>query len=155
MKHQINPSKPLAAQLRAVGLNQPCPAWPKRISILYRFFDRAGRLLYVGITVNPPGRWQAHKRKAVWWPLVDHVAVEWHLTEAPLDEEVAVIRSEHPIFNKRSVMSPGQITDPSRGEWKRKGMEGMLLTSSMNLHLVRASGSMDGRQAAEGWSRCQ
>lgn len=28
---------------------------------LYRFYDRAGVLLYVGITMNPVARWRQHR----------------------------------------------------------------------------------------------
>lgn len=40
-------------------------------------------------------------------------------------------------------------------EWKGREGKRNVCTSIHDPHLGRASRSMDGRQAAEGWSRCQ
>ncbi|MGW6946134.1 GIY-YIG nuclease family protein [Streptomyces xanthophaeus] len=70
---------------------------------LYRFYDAALGLLYVGITGQPAERWAKHRRSAAWWTEAAYVAVEILPTEwQALDAERAAIRSESPRFNKRS-----------------------------------------------------
>lgn len=71
---------------------------------LYRLYDAAGRLLYVGITWNPVRRWEKHKRLKSWWSEVARAVVEVYPNEGQaLDAEVAAIRSEQPIHNVRSA----------------------------------------------------
>lgn len=66
---------------------------------LYRFFDRSGRLLYIGITVSPPARFRDHQSKT-WWHLVTTIALETHDNRADLIEaEQRAIASEQPFFN--------------------------------------------------------
>lgn len=99
-RHRIDPHCPVMGQLRTMGMPEHLPI---DLAMVYRFVGRAGDLLYVGVTVSPRGRWQAHKNTAQWWHLVSEVLVEWHPHErAALDSEVAAIRSEHPRFNRRS-----------------------------------------------------
>lgn len=70
---------------------------------LYRFYDAARGLLYVGITGQPAERWGKHRRSAAWWAEAVYVAVEILPTEwQALAAERAAIRSEAPKFNKRS-----------------------------------------------------
>lgn len=38
------------------------------VAYVYFVFDTCGELLYVGRTASPLNRWQAHRRKARWWP---------------------------------------------------------------------------------------
>jgi len=67
---------------------------------LYRLYDGAGVLLYVGITHDPESRWTAHAATKAWWPRVAHKEVEWHgdrlIAEAA---EVAAIHAELPLHN--------------------------------------------------------
>lgn len=101
MKHTINPATDLRPQLLALGFTDP---HPRHMVALYRFFAPDGALLYIGISIRPMDRWQKHKRRAAWWPLVGAVTVEWHPTErTALDAEDAAIKAEHPAFNVRSV----------------------------------------------------
>lgn len=67
---------------------------------MYRLFDEAGQLLYVGIAVNPDTRWSTHAREKTWWPQVARRTVEW-FDDRPSAEaaEVAAIASEAPQFN--------------------------------------------------------
>ena len=67
---------------------------------LYRFFDAAGVLLYVGITGDAATRWKAHSKAKGWWPQVATVKVE-HFAARPDVEaaEVAAIKAERPVFN--------------------------------------------------------
>ena len=48
---------------------------PERTA-LYRFFDEAGTLLYVGISNDPDVRWSYHARQKDWWPKVRSRTIE-------------------------------------------------------------------------------
>jgi prophage antirepressor-like protein/predicted GIY-YIG superfamily endonuclease len=68
---------------------------------LYRFFDRNGRLLYVGITHNPAARLKAHSATQAWWKRVAEVRMESYPSrDAVLEAESQAIRGENPRFNK-------------------------------------------------------
>jgi predicted GIY-YIG superfamily endonuclease len=67
---------------------------------LYRFFDGAGRLLYIGITMDPTSRWRNHERKKDWWAEVRSMTAEPFPTlEAVRAAETAAIKAERPIHN--------------------------------------------------------
>lgn len=67
---------------------------------LYRFFDTEGRLLYVGLTVDPGNRWKAHSKQKSWWPDVRNVTLEWFSTRTEVTAaEKAAIQIERPAYN--------------------------------------------------------
>lgn len=67
---------------------------------LYRFYDRSGRLLYIGITMDLGGRWGAHNRDKPWWREVASATVEHYPSrEAVLAAEKAAIKAERPVHN--------------------------------------------------------
>lgn len=72
---------------------------PVRTAV-YRFFDAAGDLLYIGIAENPDGRWKKHASRKPWWPEVARKTVEWfdNREEAGAAEHRA-IRTEHARHN--------------------------------------------------------
>lgn len=73
-----------------------------RPHILYRFYDRTGVLLYVGITVDFAEREKQHAKSKEWWDRVDRSAttVEYHLgRRAVLDAERLAIKAERPLEN--------------------------------------------------------
>lgn len=74
------------------------PAW-MRPHAVYRHWNAAGELLYVGTTSDPDRRWAAHYWQP-WRPLVAASQVTWFPTRglAFLAEWVA-IDTEHPIHN--------------------------------------------------------
>jgi hypothetical protein len=76
------------------------PDLAHRQTSLYRFYDGAGTLLYVGITAKGRGRWHQHKGDKEWWALVADAKVE-HFPdrETALDAEAQAIRSERPVYN--------------------------------------------------------
>jgi hypothetical protein len=76
---------------------------------LYRFYDAAGALLYVGITHDIEERWGNHRTTKEWWPDVAHQTVEWYDTRpAALAAEVVAIRTEEPRYNvASSPLAPG------------------------------------------------
>ena len=70
------------------------------LHILYRFFDAAGDLLYVGITCNPPGRLKGHKTTKSWWSEVANITMERAESRSELKRlETAAIRRENPRYN--------------------------------------------------------
>jgi predicted GIY-YIG superfamily endonuclease len=71
-------------------------------TLLYRFYDSEGRLLYVGITNDPHARWAAHARKNAdsWWSKVCVAHTEWCSTRDDAERaEVAAIKREAPLHN--------------------------------------------------------
>ncbi|WP_420124375.1 GIY-YIG nuclease family protein [Nakamurella sp.] len=91
---------------------------------LYRLFDRAGNLLYIGITVNPPSRFGQHADEKPWWPEVDpeRIALTWFDTRAEAEKlELLAVRDERPLHNVVTADAAGRprfIRDPNR-PWGR------------------------------------
>lgn len=76
---------------------------PDAPTYVYRFFDKAGSLLYVGVAFDPEERWQAH-RHTEWWPqAVENTVVLYPSRRAALCEETRAIAEENPAFNHRPV----------------------------------------------------
>lgn len=72
---------------------------------LYRHFDAAGRLLYVGISLNAIGRLAQHRNSAQWFAEIARVDVEWLPTrEAAIRVERQAIAKENPKCN---IQRPG------------------------------------------------
>jgi hypothetical protein len=69
--------------------------------ILYRCYDAAGELLYIGITRSTGNRFAVHQCSTRWWPdvadikLDESFASRWELEEA----ERAAILAEIPLHN--------------------------------------------------------
>jgi hypothetical protein len=67
---------------------------------LYRLWDSARRLLYVGVTNSPRDRIKEHKAEKPWWYMVDDVTTETFSTrEDALRAERVALATESPIFN--------------------------------------------------------
>lgn len=67
---------------------------------LYRFYDDAGVLLYVGITADPGSRFKQHQGDKPWWTEVAHIRIEQLPTRAAvLAAERTAIRDERPLWN--------------------------------------------------------
>jgi hypothetical protein len=69
---------------------------------LYRIYARDGRLLYVGISVQPGVRLTEHRRTARWWPDVDvsRTRLEWLQGRTSAERaERAAICGENPTHN--------------------------------------------------------
>lgn len=95
---------------------------------LYRFYDAADVLLYVGITHDPRQRFYDHRARP-WWAATSNIRLERYPTrsEAIQAEDVA-IRSEDPIFNRAGSLRPGPQT---------KGRAVVLLRSDLHAQLKR------------------
>lgn len=67
---------------------------------LYRLFDETGRLLYVGISVDPGKRFAQHRSDKTWWSEVRNMTVQPMPTrQAALDAEREAIKNERPRHN--------------------------------------------------------
>lgn len=67
---------------------------------LYRHFDAAGRLLYVGISLNALSRLSQHKSESSWFFNITRVEIEQHPTRAAAAAaEIEAIRTEDPLHN--------------------------------------------------------
>ncbi|WP_327335899.1 GntR family transcriptional regulator [Streptomyces sp. NBC_01324] len=73
---------------------------PERTA-LYRLYDEAGALLYVGITNDPDFRWKAHLYSNKVWPRqVARHEIEWHESRAAaVRVEIEAIKAERPRHN--------------------------------------------------------
>jgi predicted GIY-YIG superfamily endonuclease len=73
---------------------------PPRPSTLYRFFDHAGALLYVGVAGNPGRRWEQHAKAKSWWATVATTTVEHFASrDEALAAEREAIANERPLHN--------------------------------------------------------
>jgi hypothetical protein len=75
----------------------------QRRCALYRHFDDASLLLYVGITDNLGDRTNSgHARTSDWVQFADHAEAEWHDSrEQASAAEQAAVREERPVFNRQ------------------------------------------------------
>ncbi len=79
---------------------------------LYRHFDAAGRLLYVGISLNTIQRTAQHKHGARWFARIARIDIEWlESRAAALTAEAIAIAKEAPECN---VMRPKGARQPQR-----------------------------------------
>lgn len=68
--------------------------------VLYRFWNDADELLYVGITARPWERWKQHRGEKPWWEEVAKVTIENFATREEVKAaETAAIRTEGPLYN--------------------------------------------------------
>lgn len=74
---------------------------------LYRLFDAADALLYIGISDDLRGRMRAHAQEQPWWPEVDHRTVAWYNDRDEADDaETLAIAAEKPMHNKAKRYNP-------------------------------------------------
>jgi predicted GIY-YIG superfamily endonuclease len=72
---------------------------PSRRAAVYRLYDEAGALLYVGSSFDPDRRLADHQRKA-WGYLIARRTVEWHPDRDAADAtEGRAIEAERPQYN--------------------------------------------------------
>lgn len=74
--------------------------WKGR-SVLYRFYDADGRLLYVGCTVDLARRTSEHRQMSWWFQMVTKTRLQVFVAEeAARAAEAVAIQEEQPAFNK-------------------------------------------------------
>lgn len=81
---------------------------------LYRLWNAAHELLYVGITDDPQTRWRAHRRQKSWWHEVAYQTFEHHNSRAELEAaEIVAIKAERPLYNiAHSWSTPAAAATP-------------------------------------------
>lgn len=88
---------------------------------VYRAFDSAGRLLYVGCSVSVDARLRQHEASAQWWLYKDKLAVEEFASQdEALAAEAEAIATEHPRWNMtgRSPDHPdGRCSTIQQARW--------------------------------------
>jgi predicted GIY-YIG superfamily endonuclease len=69
---------------------------------LYRFYDSANELLYIGISINAYERAKQHQASQSWWPEVAFIKLENFETRTDvLEAEKLAIGAEKPKYNIR------------------------------------------------------
>jgi predicted GIY-YIG superfamily endonuclease len=90
---------------------------------LYRFFDKAGQLLYIGISNCIPRRLDQHEDTKPWFTEASQITVEHHPTRlAALAKEKKAIKAERPKYNiqhnrMRSGFTAATSTTLARPRW--------------------------------------
>ncbi|MEV5854664.1 GIY-YIG nuclease family protein [Streptomyces anulatus] len=80
---------------------------PQGRTALYRLYDAADQLLYVGISNNPRLRWASHAADKTWWADVAVREIEWFPERAQAeDEEARLISLLRPLRNSAPGMPP-------------------------------------------------
>lgn len=78
--------------------------------VLYRMFDAARKLLYVGITCNPPARFAEHADEKDWWRQIATIGLEHFDSRGELEAaEIVAIRAEGPTFNVMHTSRPPRV----------------------------------------------
>jgi DNA-binding transcriptional regulator YiaG len=69
---------------------------------VYRCYDVAGILLYVGVSNDIGFRWRQHALDKPWWPQVQRQTVDWYGSRPEaLAAEMAAIIADKPVHNIR------------------------------------------------------
>lgn len=85
---------------------------------LYRFYDTAGDLVYIGMSKNPLRRFGAHVAMEGWRQIAE-IKIEWFATRTlALAAERAAIKSEKPAWNsvhtpRHKIVSLSHVTHSS------------------------------------------
>ena len=88
------------------GVETPHELVAPHETALYRFYDRDGDLLYVGISWNPFKRWSTHAARAPWHGQAARVLVDVYRSEREaLRIEREWIRNAWPTWNVRSAVT--------------------------------------------------
>lgn len=116
----------IAAGQTPDGMDTGAKGEVNRSCAVYRFYNAAGELLYVGKTVDVAARFAQHAASKDWWPEVEmrRTLVTWHPSEAEaLRVEEREIKTTLPRYNRQhngdnplAVRTP--TSKPSR--WHRK-----------------------------------
>ena len=70
------------------------------MTTLYRLYDNAGELLYIGIAEHWPTRMTQHARDKVWFKdVADVKIIEYETREQAERAECKAIKNEHPLHN--------------------------------------------------------
>ncbi|MET8334401.1 GIY-YIG nuclease family protein [Streptosporangium canum] len=88
---------------------------------LYRLYNSADALLYIGIGGNPGRRFQQHRGAKHWWGDIAHITLEHHPTrEAALEAEATAIRTENPRHNIAGCSSAIRQSKRDISSWEHR-----------------------------------
>lgn len=74
---------------------------------LYRHFNKAGKLLYVGISICALERLRQHRNDSAWFEDIATVEIEkFHTAAAAMAAEIEAIKREKPLYNKAHSVNP-------------------------------------------------
>ena len=74
---------------------------------LYRHYNDAGDLLYVGVSISCHRRSQQHKRNSEWYADVSKITLEWFDDkQSACKAEAEAIFNEQPLHNKAHKYGP-------------------------------------------------
>ena len=124
-------------------------SWVTKPHYVYRIFNRAGDLLYIGCTVNVEKRLKQHRRKE-WWPrpfasvMVDGPYPDRNAGRAA--EDVA-IETEHP----RHALSSRQVGQLAAAATHQVGADGMTPLTRATAGRRQAAGRSRGPAVAVQW----
>lgn len=91
--------------------------------VLYRFWNLADELLYVGITAKPWERWKQHRGDKPWWSEVAKVTLETFATREDVRAaELEAIRNERPRYN---IASRPKVKAEAESTWDGKHVPGI------------------------------
>jgi excinuclease UvrABC nuclease subunit len=80
-------------------------------TILYRYFDSSGNLLYVGITKSQINRFSQHNAKSLWIPLIHSATFEhFQFRQDAIDAESRAIENENPKYNIAGLRNQKSIS---------------------------------------------
>lgn len=105
-----------------------------RKAAVYRLYDEAGTLLYVGSAYDPAHRCKSHRDKA-WWPDVARREDEWHPNRwIAYAKETKAIKAERP---RNNVMN----TPGYRAECRRRAKEDPVRRACIMAGVAAAAGA--------------
>ena len=89
------------------------PFW-RETTDLYRHFDKAGKLLYVGISLSAIARLRAHRDSSDWYDEISTVSIEkFNTREEALEAEQRAIIEERPLRNVTHNENGHLLFEPS------------------------------------------
>lgn len=115
---------------------------------LYRFWDSADVLLYVGITLNPGERWKQHRADKAWWEEVATVTVETYPDRpSVMEAERTAIIAEGPKYN---IVHNAPVSTP-RGILQVEGTKVIVTCQACRRPVLGKDGYLwiDGTELAE------
>jgi predicted GIY-YIG superfamily endonuclease len=118
-----------------------------RTHYVYRLYDAADRLLYVGMTNDPGQRLREHKRSKPWWNEVYRHDLQEAVTRADaFFVEAAAILQEKPAYNRDIpslerydlLKSRSTLADPLTAEDRVASLEHQLREARREIHRLAA-----------------
>lgn len=123
-------------------------------TVLYRFYDKDGNLLYVGITAKLSRRVADHRRRQPWWRQRVRTTIEVHPRRwAALDAERVAIVTEKPRYNiaGRDAAIPAWPPVSFRADGMPVVTPLSVTTDHRGVRTVRIRCPLCGRTHTHGW----